>query len=182
MTSSRPSKSKLVTSSIDSTLLIVDSATHRRRTPDRLRQKVRVPYQSLQLHVTRLQRIHQAHDALRRMARFSVLQKRLESQMSGLAPHDENDGTGSLDPARPDAHRSVDHEEEKERVIAKAALAVAELGVSSYRVVCVAHARAEQMRCSKGLATLTRSRCRYPMGPFRFLSVLSMPSPHTSLS
>ncbi|KAF9245062.1 Golgi transport complex subunit 5-domain-containing protein [Melanogaster broomeanus] len=67
---------------------------------EKLRQKIRVPYQALQENVTRLQRIQQANDALRRTARFAVLAKRLEAQMS---------------------------EKEKERTIAKAALSIAEL-------------------------------------------------------
>ncbi|KAL4074200.1 Golgi transport complex subunit 5-domain-containing protein [Scleroderma citrinum] len=95
----------------------------------KLRQKIRVPYQSLQTHVTRLQRIHQANDALRRIARFSVLEKRLKAHMSELASYDQDadrsrkkgqvDGASSL---------SVEHESEKERVIVRAALNIAELG------------------------------------------------------
>ncbi|KIJ67605.1 hypothetical protein HYDPIDRAFT_84403 [Hydnomerulius pinastri MD-312] len=94
---------------------------------EKLRQKIRLPYQALQSHVTRLQRIHQANDALRRTARFAVLAKRLESQMSELASYElasrekEKQSTSA-------SGGSGDHQEEKERTIAKAALSIAELG------------------------------------------------------
>lgn len=87
---------------------------------DRLRQKIRVPYEALQAHVVRLQRIQQAHDALRRTARFAVLAKRLEVQMSELG------GEG------PDGV----NQEDKERTIAKAALSIAELGACRVGLGC----------------------------------------------
>ena len=93
----------------------------------RLRQKIRVPYRALQANVTRLQRIQQANDALRRAARFAVLAKRLEAQMSELGGYanagggrEKRAGVGANGPAG-------DHQEDKERTIAKAALSIAEL-------------------------------------------------------
>ncbi|KAG9316298.1 hypothetical protein JVU11DRAFT_2329 [Chiua virens] len=71
----------------------------------------------LQTNVVRLQRIQQANDALRRTARFGVLVKRLEAQMSELAGY-ERTGTPS----------AAGDQEDKERTIAKAALSIAELG------------------------------------------------------
>lgn len=83
---------------------------------DRLRQKIRVPYQALQSSVARLQRIQQANDALRRTGRFSVLAKRLEVQMSELGGGANGSG-------------AEDNQEDKERAIAKAALSIAELSM-----------------------------------------------------
>ncbi|KAN0090816.1 Golgi transport complex subunit 5 domain containing protein [Tylopilus felleus] len=84
---------------------------------EKLRQKIRVPYVALQANVARLARVQQAHDALRRIARFAVLAKRLEAQMAELGGYS---GTGRGGPAG-------EHQEDKERTIAKAALSVAEL-------------------------------------------------------
>ncbi|KAG6333689.1 hypothetical protein ID866_5396 [Astraeus odoratus] len=99
---------------------------------ERLRQKIRVPYQSLQVYVTRLQRIHQANDALRRTARFYLLQKRLEAQMAELAGYESvanlKEGHGKTAGAPGTDSGPAEHQEEKERVIAKAALSIAELG------------------------------------------------------
>ncbi|KAH7924634.1 hypothetical protein BV22DRAFT_1090567 [Leucogyrophana mollusca] len=103
---------------------------------EKLRQKIRVPYQSMQAHVTRLERIRQASDLLRRTSRFVVLAKRLELQMSELAGYDTVDAGGNRQSAknangRPgddlaDGDPTLDHQNEKERTIAKAALTIAE--------------------------------------------------------
>ena len=93
----------------------------------RLRNKIHIPYTSLQSHVTRLQRLQQAGDVLRRTARFVVLARRLESQVRDM----KKDGT---DPTikRESRSNSVDvttlEDDGKERTIAKAALSIAELG------------------------------------------------------
>ncbi|KZT26804.1 hypothetical protein NEOLEDRAFT_1177385 [Neolentinus lepideus HHB14362 ss-1] len=92
---------------------------------EKLRLKIRTPYQSLQSHVNRLQRLQQALDVLRRISRFVVLARRLESQMSEMAAVDgvsEASANGTATPSR-----ATDHEEEKERTIVKAALSIAEL-------------------------------------------------------
>ena len=61
-----------------------------------------------------------------------MLEKRLEAHMNELAAY-YSDGTGSKKQGHADANRpSVEHQGEKERVIAKAALTVAELGVSPF--------------------------------------------------
>ncbi|KIJ19018.1 hypothetical protein PAXINDRAFT_128297 [Paxillus involutus ATCC 200175] len=93
---------------------------------EKLRQKIRVPYQALQTNVTRLQRIQQANDALRRTARFAVLVKRLETQMSELASYEGASSAKEKQAATTD-EPSADHQEEKERTVAKAALSIAEL-------------------------------------------------------
>ncbi|KAF8135793.1 Golgi transport complex subunit 5-domain-containing protein [Boletus edulis] len=89
---------------------------------EKLRQKIRVPYQALQANVARLERIQQANDALRRMGRFGVLVKRLEVQMSELGGN--GTGTGGVNGG---ANGAGEYQEEKERTIAKAALTIAEL-------------------------------------------------------
>lgn len=99
----------------------------------RLRQKIRVPYQTLEGHVSRLQRLQLASDVLRRTARFVIVARRLEFQMvemnkaagsvSGLAMGNANASGKKLNGVGDDGH-----EGEKERNLAKAALSIAELG------------------------------------------------------
>lgn len=103
---------------------------------DQLRRKVRQPYESLQKQVTRLQRIHHANNALRRIGRFFVLEKRLETLAEELTRYELGAGrmsegerdrpkdVGAIDGAR----LSTESHEEKGRVIAKAALTITELG------------------------------------------------------
>ncbi|KAF9264225.1 hypothetical protein L218DRAFT_1028995 [Marasmius fiardii PR-910] len=92
---------------------------------DKLRLKIRPPYQSMQENVTRLQKFQQASDILRRTSRFVVLARRLTSQMSEMEtlPSEEYPLTSSQRGVIP----SGDIEDEKERTIAKAALSIAEL-------------------------------------------------------
>ncbi|KAJ6558556.1 Golgi transport complex subunit 5-domain-containing protein [Mycena vulgaris] len=94
---------------------------------EKLRLKVRVPYQSLQTNVARLQKLQQASDVLRRTSRFVVLARRLQNQMTDMEINSsENDAV----PKKSDSQLSVlgqDPEDEKERTIAKAALSIAEL-------------------------------------------------------
>jgi hypothetical protein len=99
----------------------------------RLRLKIRVPYQTLQSDVVRLEKLHQASDILRRTARFVVLARRLESQMTEL------DAVASAPPASGRAPTvSLDvQEDEKERTVAKAALTIAELGASVLAAGCI---------------------------------------------
>ncbi|PCH43557.1 hypothetical protein WOLCODRAFT_164540 [Wolfiporia cocos MD-104 SS10] len=104
---------------------------------DKLRLKIRVPYQSLRSNVTKLERIQQASDILRRMSRFVILTRRLEVQLAEMnngedsAPENETTERNSMAiPAGQTAASTsglVDNEDEKERVIAKAALTLAEL-------------------------------------------------------
>ncbi|KAI0267074.1 Golgi transport complex subunit 5-domain-containing protein [Gloeopeniophorella convolvens] len=106
---------------------------------EKLRQKFRTPYQTMQESVRRLQRLQQVSDVLRRTSRFTVLAKRLQTQMAELG-----DGTDSAPaPAQPkapgarpgtpmaDGRRSatpgLEQEGEKERALAQAALTIAEL-------------------------------------------------------
>ncbi|OJA08043.1 hypothetical protein AZE42_08584 [Rhizopogon vesiculosus] len=95
---------------------------------EKLRQKIRVPYQSLETSVVRLQRIRQASDALRRTSRFVVLSRRLETQMSELAAFDKPSTTEKKKMPNVSEDLSVDQQDDKERTIAKAALTIAELG------------------------------------------------------
>ncbi|KAJ7594725.1 Golgi transport complex subunit 5-domain-containing protein [Mycena floridula] len=88
---------------------------------EKLRLKIRVPYQSLQANVSRLQKLQQASDVLRRTSRFVVLARRLETQMSEMESS-VPETAGNLPVAS-----TGDREDEKERTIAKAALSIAEL-------------------------------------------------------
>ncbi|KAI0250167.1 Golgi transport complex subunit 5-domain-containing protein [Lactifluus subvellereus] len=105
---------------------------------EKLRQKFRYPYQTMQANVKRLQRLQQVSDVLRRTSRFTVLAKRLQAQMAELG--DNADGaqsqpkapeakanSGVLD-GRRSATPGLDYEGEKERSLAQAALTIAELG------------------------------------------------------
>lgn len=105
----------------------------------RLRVKIRVPYQSLQKHITKLDRIQQASDVLRRTSRFVILARRLELQLAEMNKGDAPEAT-PIDDARaktatPTATTPVsradisvaENEDDKERAIAKAALTIAEL-------------------------------------------------------
>ncbi|KAG5646264.1 hypothetical protein DXG03_003860 [Asterophora parasitica] len=100
---------------------------------EKLRLKIRVPYQSLQANVSRLQKLQQASDVLRRTSRFVVLARRLQVQMVDM--DDRSTAQGSADkPARVQISDPTgtlapvqDLEDEKERTIAKAALSIAEL-------------------------------------------------------
>ena len=111
----------------------------------RLRQKFRYPYQSMQANVRRLQRLQQASDVLRRTSRFTVLAKRLQTQMAevgdspgGAAPQpkasESKSNSGVLD-GRRSATPGLDYEGEKERSLAQAALTVAELGTAFIKVI-----------------------------------------------
>ncbi|KAJ7675112.1 Golgi transport complex subunit 5-domain-containing protein [Mycena rosella] len=98
--------------SVRSGLLDLDSSL------DKLRLKVRVPYQSLQTNVARLQKLQQASDVLRRTS---------DSQMAEMEIN-SNDGPDT--PKKSDNQLNLlgqDPEDEKERTIAKAALSIAEL-------------------------------------------------------
>jgi hypothetical protein len=90
----------------------------------RLRVKIRVPYQSLNMNVAKLEKLHHASDVLRRISRFVVLARRLETQMVELDKLTTEDAKESVLAA------SLDGENEKERTIAKAALGIAELGMT----------------------------------------------------
>ncbi|KAK0437510.1 Golgi transport complex subunit 5-domain-containing protein [Armillaria borealis] len=96
---------------------------------EKLRVKVRVPYQSLQTNVSRLQKLQQASDVLRRTSRFVILARRLQIQMAEM-------DSGSSTPDQPlplirsksdESALGQDLEDGKERTIAKAALSIAEL-------------------------------------------------------
>lgn len=91
----------------------------------------------MQADVKRLQRLQQASDVLRRTSRFTVLAKRLQTQMAevgdgvgGAAPQpkasESKPNSGVLD-GRRSATPGLDYEGEKERSLAQAALTIAEL-------------------------------------------------------
>ncbi|KAJ7128889.1 Golgi transport complex subunit 5-domain-containing protein [Mycena crocata] len=95
---------------------------------DKIRLKVRVPFQSLQTNVSRLQKLQQASDVLRRTSRFVVLARRLQNQMTEMEINsNENPGTPSKTSESQLNLLGQDPEDEKERTIAKAALSIAEL-------------------------------------------------------
>lgn len=93
--------------------------------PHRLRQKIRIPYQTLEGHVSRLQRLQLASEVLRRTARFVIVARRLEFQMSEFnkAKEDKTSNDNFKSPNIMDDEQ----EGEKERNLAKAALSIIEL-------------------------------------------------------
>ncbi|KAF9008002.1 Golgi transport complex subunit 5-domain-containing protein [Cyathus striatus] len=98
---------------------------------DKLRLKIHVPYENLQSNVSRLQKLHQVSDILRRTSRFVMLARRLQVQMTDMA-HEPNEERPlhqaiSNTPVSASASQMLDVEDEKERTIAKAALSIAEL-------------------------------------------------------
>ncbi|TFK75335.1 hypothetical protein BDN72DRAFT_954963 [Pluteus cervinus] len=92
---------------------------------ERLKLKIRVPYQALQVNVTRLQKLQQASDVLRRTSRFVTLIRRLQLQMAemDISKPSENILKDVVDVSS----TTLDGVEEKDRAIAKAALSIAEL-------------------------------------------------------
>ncbi|KAF5351759.1 hypothetical protein D9756_007411 [Leucocoprinus leucothites] len=99
---------------------------------DKLRAKIHTPYESLQTHVLRLHKLHQASDVLRRTSRFVILARRLQAQMDEMNDRpDGDDKTASqMDGQTMSVSanaQNMDVEDEKERAIARAALSIAEL-------------------------------------------------------
>ncbi|KAI5889748.1 uncharacterized protein SCHCODRAFT_02601723 [Schizophyllum commune H4-8] len=99
---------------------------------EKLRTKVRLPYQSLQTNVTRLHKLQQASDVLRRTARFVVLARRLQGQMAEMQQSkvEKTDDTLAPIPSTPSRTTfasAADLEDDKERAISRAALSIAEL-------------------------------------------------------
>ncbi|KAL1665907.1 Golgi transport complex subunit 5-domain-containing protein [Schizophyllum commune] len=99
---------------------------------EKLRTKVRLPYQSLQTNVTRLHKLQQASDVLRRTARFVVLARRLQGQMAEMqqSKAEKTDDTLAPIPSTPSRTTfasAADLEDDKERAISRAALSIAEL-------------------------------------------------------
>ena len=111
----------------------------------RLRQKIRVPYQNLAGHVVRLQRLQVASDVLRRTARFVLLARRLEVQMTEVNKASTDgptnvarshsiqvaNGVTASKPGTPinEDGQVFGPEGDKERSIIKAALSIAEICV-----------------------------------------------------
>lgn len=101
----------------------------------------------MQADVKRLQRLQQTSDVLRRTSRFTVLAKRLQTQVAevgdsagGAAPQpkasESKSNSGVLD-GRRSATPGLDYEGEKERSLAQAALTVAELSTEFIDVTLV---------------------------------------------
>lgn len=112
--------------------------TYTHRLTHRLRLKIRVPYQSLQTHVSKLERLQQASDILRRTSRFVILARRLELQLAEMNKADGPEPESTKKPqtngaptsglgGRAETPVALESEDEKERAIAKAALTIAEL-------------------------------------------------------
>jgi len=98
----------------------------------RLRVKVNVPYETLQILVKRLHKFQQASDLLRRTSRFVTLARRLQNHMNeiqGVKTSQTGVGDGL---ATATVVHGKDIEDEKERAIAKAALIISELGKSQF--------------------------------------------------
>lgn len=87
--------------------------------------------------MTRLQKLQQASDVLRRTSRFVILARRLQVQMADMDGNnatedkDSNIGTNGASDSHGLLGQGHDLEDEKERTIAKAALSIAELGEPS---------------------------------------------------
>ncbi|KAG1862894.1 Golgi transport complex subunit 5-domain-containing protein [Suillus tomentosus] len=93
---------------------------------EKLREKIRVPYRTLETSAARLQRTRQASDVLRRISRFIVLSRRLDTQMSKFATFDKpSTAEKNLNNSK---RLFTDQQDNKERTIAKAALIITELG------------------------------------------------------
>jgi hypothetical protein len=92
----------------------------------------------MQASVKRLQRLQQVSDVLRRTSRFTTLAKRLQTQMAELRDGTDGPGTQPKAPSNSaalDGRRSatpgLDHEGERERLLAQAAVTIAELGMDT---------------------------------------------------
>ncbi|KAI0779742.1 Golgi transport complex subunit 5-domain-containing protein [Fomes fomentarius] len=105
---------------------------------EKLRVKIRVPYQSLQRQVTKLERVQQASDILRRTSRFVILVRRLELQLAEMSKNETAEAASAAETPKsktqsagtPTGGARADtpiDEDDKERAIAKAALTIAEL-------------------------------------------------------
>ncbi|KAJ3572397.1 hypothetical protein NP233_g3110 [Leucocoprinus birnbaumii] len=95
---------------------------------DKLRAKIHAPYEALQTHVSRLHKLHQASDVLRRTSRFVILARRLQAQMEEMDDRHDTDGDTTAETRDQAVNgQTLDVEDEKERAIAKAALSIAEL-------------------------------------------------------
>ncbi|KAG8921026.1 hypothetical protein FRC01_000475 [Tulasnella sp. 417] len=101
---------------------------------EKLRLKIRVPYQNLSAHVIRIQRLQLAADVLRRTSRFVLVARRLDFQMNELAKSTsappQTNGKPESEKAPSKASAALEEniiEGERERTVAKAALSIAEL-------------------------------------------------------
>ncbi|KAG8899762.1 hypothetical protein FRC00_000975 [Tulasnella sp. 408] len=101
---------------------------------EKLRLKIRVPYQNLSAHVVRIQRLQLAADVLRRTSRFVLVARRLDFQMNELAKSTsappQTNGKPESNKAPSKASAALEEniiEGERERTVAKAALSIAEL-------------------------------------------------------
>ncbi|KIO22676.1 hypothetical protein M407DRAFT_27784 [Tulasnella calospora MUT 4182] len=101
---------------------------------EKLRLKIRVPYQNLSAHVIRIQRLQLAADVLRRTSRFVLVARRLDFQMNELAKSTsappQTNGKPESNKAPSKASAALEEniiEGERERTVAKAALSIAEL-------------------------------------------------------
>ncbi|KZT41531.1 hypothetical protein SISSUDRAFT_1059461 [Sistotremastrum suecicum HHB10207 ss-3] len=93
---------------------------------EKLRSKIRDPYHNLSTLVLRFRRLQQASDVLRRAGRFVTLSRRLEFQMEELQSAvslNGDQGSSAVSVTRAEEL----YEGDRERVIAKAALSIAEL-------------------------------------------------------
>jgi HPt (histidine-containing phosphotransfer) domain-containing protein len=96
---------------------------------EKIRAKVRTPYQSLQTHVARLQKAQEASDVLRRMSRFVVLARRLQVQMRTMGDVESVGEANDGGDAAITLNTGGEQDDNKERTIAKAALTISELSI-----------------------------------------------------
>ncbi|KAF8629271.1 hypothetical protein AX17_005850 [Amanita inopinata Kibby_2008] len=96
---------------------------------EKLRSKIQHPYHTLRTHVTRLQYLQQASDFLRRTSRFITLARRLQIQMNELDNLLASGQTVKDDSSNKLLNVNREVVDEKDRVLAKAALSLADLTV-----------------------------------------------------
>ncbi|KAJ4494041.1 Golgi transport complex subunit 5-domain-containing protein [Lentinula edodes] len=105
---------------------------------EKLRRKISVPYHSLHISLSRLQKFQQASDILRRTSRFVILARRLEGQMAEMDGLNRINGFSDPKPSETAAQMNSststsgtgilgDTGDDRDRTIAKAALSIAEL-------------------------------------------------------
>ena len=119
----------------------------------RLRNKITVPHDSLASSLQLLTRLRRASSLARRAARFTLLARRLESQMADM-------GDGSLVPTTTAQTSKAEREtrERRERAMAEAALTLAEIGKPQR--VTVAEGQAFAGRCCGGSPLVCCVACR----------------------
>lgn len=102
-----------------------------------MRSKIRLPHQTLTRQVTRLRRLQQALDALRRTSRLIVLGRRLTYQLAEM-------NTSNTSAIPDEVLTSTTEDTWRDGIVSKAALSIAEMGE---RKLC-------RLLCGSGLTVI----------------------------